>query len=371
MGTVLNWGNPLHKPYPLFLLGFGVITAYIPGIVGASISTGWLFLFIYIPFLFLYCDKIRFRLGFIFICYVILSLVWTENLNIAWFHLLQLIILACVFCVGQNIKDIKPIFKGLALGLGVSATISIFQYFGFYGQIYTITKSFAGFFINPNIFSEVSAVMLISLVVLKLWWWIPVTLPGLILVQSRAAYLALAVGIFISVWKYNRYLAFTLFNIIIIIGLYFYWDKFSLVSFKERLDMWADTIQGFNFFGNGVGSYEVLFPYYATHIDTEIARPRYAHNDLLNIIFEFGIASILFLMVLFNAFKSNKSEVTILLTVCIISLFTYPMHIPTQAFIAFLVAGYLTANITSNRVVWDNWGSNLFTRLKRKKFFKA
>ena len=32
MGTVLNWGNPLHKPYPLFLLGFGVITAYIPGI---------------------------------------------------------------------------------------------------------------------------------------------------------------------------------------------------------------------------------------------------------------------------------------------------------------------------------------------------
>jgi hypothetical protein len=371
MGTVLNWGNPLHKPYPLFLLGFGVITAYVPGIIGASISTGWLFLFIIVPFLFLYCDKTQFGLGFIFICYAALSLAWTEILNIAWFHLLQLIILACVFCVGQNIKDVKPIFKGLALGLGVSSIISILQWYGFNLGIYTISKSNAALFINPNIFSEVSAVILVSLVVLKLWWWIPITLPGLMLVQSRAAYLALGIGIFIGIWKYNRYLAFSLFVLVGIIGSYFYWGNFSIDSFKERLDIWADTIRGFKFFGNGVGSYEVLFPYYATHIDTEIARPRYVHNDLLNVIFEFGIASILFLMVLFNAFKSNKPEATILLTVCIISLFTYPMHIPTQAFIAFLVAGYLTADIAYNRSVWDNRGPNLFTRFKGKKLFKA
>ena len=54
MGTVVD--KLIHKPYPLFLLGLGVTTAYIPGILGASIATGWLFLLIVVPILLLYCD---------------------------------------------------------------------------------------------------------------------------------------------------------------------------------------------------------------------------------------------------------------------------------------------------------------------------
>src|SRR5665647_168290 len=104
MGTVFNWSNPLTKPYPLFLLGFGISVAYIPGIVGAAIPTGWLFLLIVVPILFLYC-KTDLGWGFAFLCYATLSLLWTENLNIGWFHLLQLIVLGCVFCIGQNIKE--------------------------------------------------------------------------------------------------------------------------------------------------------------------------------------------------------------------------------------------------------------------------
>lgn len=372
MDTVLNWGNPLHKPYPLFLLGLGVITAYIPGIIGASIPTGWLFLFIVAPILFLYCD-VKFGLGFIFIVYAVISLSWTENLNIAWFHLLQLIVLGCVFCIGQNLKEeqLTAIFKGLALGLGLASIIAVLQYFKYNTGIYTLGNSSAGLFINPNIYSELSAIILISLVVLKLWWWIPVTLPGLILVQSRTAYIALAVGLFIWAWKFNRQLALILLCLVGSFGGYLYWGSFSLTSITERFDIWKDTIQGFKFFGNGVGSYEILFPYYATHIDTEIARPRFAHNDLLNIVFEFGIASILFLMVLFNAFKNRKSEVVILISVCVVSLFTYPMHIPTPAFIGFLVAGYLTSNLDTDGGFWDNWGPNLFKRNTTGEFVKA
>jgi hypothetical protein len=114
-----------------------------------------------------------------------------------------------------------------------------------------------------------------------------------------------------------------------------------------------------------------MFPYYATHINTELARPRYAHNDLLNIIFEFGIGSILFLMVLFNVFKTGKRELAILFTVCIVSLFTYPMHIPVQGFIGFLVAGYLTAGTSHNWNFRHNWGSGLFKRDTTGKLAKA
>ena len=354
MGTVYN---PLHRSYPLFFLGLLVAVAYIPGIVGASISTGWLFLLIICPILLFYCE-IRLSWGFAFTCYAALSLVWTEILNIAWFHLLQLMVLGLVFVIGQNIKDLTAIFKGLALGLGVSAVVCLFQWYGF-NSVYSLSNAPAGLFINPNIFSEVSAIILVSLVVLKLYWWIPVTLPGLIIVHSRAAYVGLGVGLFFAVWKYNRYYAMILVGLILVIGAF---GNFNLASVKERFDLWADTIQGFKFFGNGVGSYEALFPYYATHIDTELARPRYAHNDLLQIMFEFGIGSILFLMALFNVFKTRKPEVVIILTIGAISLFTYPFHIPVPAFIAFLVAGFITGNHATDGVVWNTRGLGLFKR---------
>lgn len=368
MGTVYN---PLHKPYPLFFIGFGVITAYIPGILGASISTGWLFLLIVAPIFFCYCE-VKFGLGFFFICYAILSLAWTENLNIALFHLLQLIVLGLVFYIGQYIKEeqLKIIFKGLALGLGISAIIGIAQEFGFKG-IYTLDNSIAGLFINPNIYSEISAILLVSLIVLKLWWWIPVTLPGLILVHSRTAILALGIGLFCWTWKFNKRLATISLILVGFLGIVFYWNNFNMFSIKERFDLWADTIQGFKIFGNGVGSFEILFPYYAIHIDTELARPRYAHNDLLQIIFEFGIGSILFLMVLFDVFKARKAEGIILFTVCIVALFTYPMHVPAPAFIAFLVAGYIIGCDATNRVNRFNIGSDLFKRDISKRFSKT
>ncbi len=270
-------------------------------------------------------------------------------------------VLGLVFVIGQNIKDLTAIFKSLALGLGVSAVVCLFQWYGFHG-VYSLSNTPAGLFINPNIFSEVSAIILVSLVVLKLWWWIPVTLPGLLIVHSRAAYVGLGVGLLFTVWKYNRYYALALVVLVGLIASVLYKGHFGVGSVNERLNLWADTIQGFKFFGNGVGSYEALFPYYATHIDTELARPRYAHNDLLQIIFEFGIGSVLFLMALFNVFKTRKPEVVIILTIGAISLFTYPLHIPVPAFIAFLVAGFVTGNHATNGVIWDTRGSSLFKR---------
>ena len=358
--------NPLHKPFPLFLLGFGVTIAYIPGIVGAAISTGWLFLFISCPILFLWCD-FKLGWGFAFICYAALSLLWTETFTLSIFNFLQYSILGIIFIIGQNIKDLKPIFKGIALGVGLSSIAAIFQYFG-YHEIATLNNSSAGLFINPNIYSELSALLLIGLLVLNLWYWIPVTLTGLILVHSRTALLALAVGLFLWGWRLNKYLALGLSILILALGIIFYWDHFSFTSISERFNIWKDTIAGFDLFGNGVGSYEIVFPKYATHINTELGRPRYAHNDLLNIIYEFGLGCI-FLILMFKNIKL-KNEIVILFTAFAISMFNYAMHIPATAFITFLVAGYLSDNFHTVFDIRNSSGSNLFKRFNTKKLNK-
>jgi len=136
---------------------------------------------------------------------------------------------------------------------------------------------------------------------------------------------------------------------------------FKLTSIQERFDLWADTYQGFKLFGNGIGSFEITYPWDATHIDTILARPRFAHNDLLQLIFEFGIGSLFILFMIFNILKINRPERIILYAIGIISLFTFPLHVPVLAFIAALVAGNITRYDTT-RFIRNYSGSILSTR---------
>lgn len=363
MGTVLNKEISLLKPYPLFLLGFVSIVAYIPGITGAAIPTNWFIFCLIVPF-FMMGLNLKIGWGFAFVCYSGLSLAWTQSFNIGLFSFIQIILLGCFFVIGQNLKDLTPVIKGLGVGLGAASLLAIAQYFGF-REVFSLNNEPAAFFVNKNIYSEISAILLLSFVIFKLWWFIPTALPGLILVQSRAAYLALGVGLLIWGWQHNKKLSVGLILAVGLVGAYFYWGHFSISSLNERFDMWADTVQGFKIFGNGVGSYETMFPYYATHINTELARPKFAHNDLLQVAFEFGVGSIFILMALLNVFNSKRKETIILWEILLVSMVTYPMHLPAASFVAFIVAGYVVGAST-DRNVWVDWRSIVFKRVEEK-----
>lgn len=366
MGMASN--SFIKEPCLHFFLGFFLAIAYIPGWLGAAISTGWLYLFIVMPLVFCFCNfRLTFNLiiGLLFISYAALSLIWTQNFNLAYFILLQILILSCVFCYGENLEDLKNSFKGMALGLGVSAVIALLQQYTSYHFIFTLFYPVAGLFVNPNIYSEVSAIMLLSLIVLKLWWWIPVTLPGLILVHSRTALIGLGVGLFFWLFNKNKIIAFCSIFGIGLLTAYFYSEHFSFDSIQERIDLWADTIKGITIFGNGVGSYETMYPFFATQIDTSIARPKFAHNDLLQAFFEFGIVSFLLVILIVNILSAKHEARAILVAIGVMSLSAYTMHIPILAFIALLVAGYINRSDDTYWVDWNYWGSDLFTRIKR------
>lgn len=351
----------LQKPSLSFLLGLGITTVYIPGIIGASIPTGWFFLFIVAALVSWFC-KFETGLGFIFICFAALSLLWTESVNIGFFFLLKLIALGVTVCLGMQLRDLRPLFKGLAVGLGVSDIIALFQFYGYKG-IFVANGVTAGLFVNPNIFCEVSVIILIALMVMRLYWWIPVTLPGIVLVHSRGALLALVACSLIFLWKRDKFYFTVLLLLSICVALAY--DVNNILSVQERLNLWADTIRGFSLFGNGVGSFEILYPLYAINIDTTIARPRYAHNDLLQFIFEYGIAVILLVPLIWKALTSDNEYKIILYAVGIISLFTYPFNVPVPAFIGCILAGYLIGYDT-NRNIGDSGRPILSKSSKRK-----
>lgn len=338
-----------QKPSLLFLLGFGICIAYIPGIVGASIPTGWFFLILAMVLV------APITLPPLFLVYAIISLLWTTNLNIAALFLLQLVALWLTFEFGRSLKDIRPIFKGIAVGLLVSDIVALF----FQKYIYSLVEAKAGLFLNPNIFSEVSAVVLVALVTLKLYWWIPFTLPALITVHSRTSIIALGIGLFIRANFWFRILIF----IACVVTIHF--SYFQLTSIYERFNLWADTIRGFKILGNGVGSFEISYPLNSIYIDTSLARARYAHNDLLQLIFDFGIGVSLLLPVFWKVIKSGNA---ILYSLGLVSCLAFPFHVPLLAFIGCLVSGYIT---THNDTVWNfrnSWGSVLLKRIKGKKF---
>lgn len=371
MATFKNWEKP-----SLFLLGFILINIYAPGIFGAAISTGWLFLIIVsVPLLFFVETRITnsHLIGITFVLYSLASLAWTENLNIATFFVMQMIALSCIFCFGSGIKDIRLILIGLSVGLGISDIISIMQYyniqiafntFAFPAIIYTLPGMPAGLFVNQNIFCEVSVALLLCLLIFKLWWFIPFTLPGIVLIHSKGAILALAVGIIALIYNYNKKIAFLISLIGLLIFAFEIPRLYELTSTTERIDMWLDIKRGISILGQGIGSFEITYPFYATHIDTMIARPKFAHNDLLQLVYEFGIGSILFVIMTLNIMKVKSDAKPILVGILVLSMFNYSMHVPAIAFIALLVAGFITRN---DDTVWDNgivWRPNLFARNK-------
>lgn len=324
-----------------FLLGFVITIVYIPGILGASIPTGWLFLIIISPLLVIPTTIP------LFLIYAIISLLWTVNDWIGFFFLLQFIALWLVFEFGKTIKDLRPIFKRIALGLGINSIIALSQYYGFH-QVFTLDNTSAGLFLNPNIYSEISALVLVALIWLRLWYWIPLTLTGLILVHSRAAILSLIICSLL--YLYKRFPLYTSIGtvlisitgiIFLIFGMIYYPHISAITSIQERFDLWADTLRGIKIFGNGVGSYEILYPYYSTHVDTSLFRPRYAHNDLLQLIFDFGIGTLLLLPVIYKAAKSVNP---ILYSFGVVSLLAFPLHVPLSAFIVCLVTGFIVSN---------------------------
>mgnify|MGYP001598570631 CR=1 FL=1 len=339
------------SPRLLVPLGFLIVVAYIPGWTGAAIPSSYFALMIILPIL-LWLRDIEITsnhlFGGLFVLYAGISVLWSISVSIGFFAFLhQVLVLGLVFCLGSTLlyDDLKRVIIGLAAGLSISAILAIQQWisfkFGYVNFVFANHTVIAGLFVNSNVLCEISAIMLIALLVFKLYWWIPIALPGILFVHSRAAILGLLICALIYIAKISKLGVFILICLAGLIGFVTY-GYFNSASIYERIDLWTDTLRGLTVFGSGAGSYELRFPMHALAIDTSIARPRYAHNDFLHLIYEYGIAVCLLIPIILNVLKVNKDEKYIFICFGTISLFSFPLFSPVSAFVGILVAGYLT-----------------------------
>ncbi len=352
------------------LLGIIVSTIQIPGWIGAVIPTAWLALFVIVPCL-LFRYKIEIKpahiLGSLFLFYAGLSLLWAPNFNIAFFEYCKLLVLAGVFCIASS-TDVKRVYQGLAIGLGISDIIGLAQWLWNWDGVFKLYPNAAvGLYINPDLFCEFSAIMFLALLVLRLWLWLPVSLPGLLLVHSRAAILGLTVGL--GMWGWRKSKVAVLATTFVCAGV-FYFKVNAVNSIYDRLVIWIDTLRHLTLFGHGVGSFDLLYPLYAT-TDTSIARPTNAHNDLVQLMFDLGIGVIPLLVMiglLLNARDNVHGSKIVFVAIATISLFSFPLHVPYLAFIWLLVAGDLARNTSSDGFFSWYSGSSLLVGTKRQRY---
>lgn len=272
---------------------------------------------------------LRLLCPFLFLCWSLISLLWTANVYDGIDNAIQLVIISQAFVVGCLLKDLKPIFIGLALGLNVWVDL--------FNQI--------------DVLAEIALFVCIWLLLYEIYWLALVCIPPIVMHGARAAVLTGTVMLACWFWYRSR-IATVIFVCFVCIGAisYSFGKPDALTSLDHRLVMWSDTINGFTFFGHGLGSFMTEYPFYTHDIDTMIGSPNHAHNEYLNIAFELGLPGLLlFLVICWNAVRSDTPEKYVFVAFMLVSCFDFPFHMPVSACLVAMVCGHIVCYSTSNR----------------------
>lgn len=323
-----NWANGRNMA-----LGFGLLVCYWPGTIGWAIPTGWPFLSITMPWL------ARPKL-YPILAWVALGLLWTPIFQQGMYDVWKLAICSAVFTLGLNSNNSsRSVFVGLGLGMGVSSTIAVAQLFGWQGVFFATTVPLvpAGLFVNPDMMGETAALIAVYLLIAGPRWPLVGVLPAVYLSHSRLALLALAAGCLAWLWDRSRWLAIVVIIAVPVVAMIQH--KTLEDSISPRLGVWGDTIDGLTLLGRGPGSFIIEYPAFASRTDTMDTRPEDAHNDFLQLAFEYGIGATLLVPVLLVGLVAPGPERFVLIAWCCIAFFSFPLAIPSEAFIGAFVLG--------------------------------
>lgn len=314
----------------MFMLGAIVSTCYVPGVTGAFVATQWPVLSILLPLCLWRSGPMTSLhwLGLLFIAFAIVRLQHTPIFDDGVWGLWLLCIMGGNFWLGSTTDSLRKLYAGLAVGASISSILAIFQAFG-YADIPYVQPAPAGLYVNRVVQGMVLAFVAVALVSERMWLWLPLLLPGLVLSGSRGAWIALAAGLASMYVRRVWLLAF------VGIACAIFLARLS-PSDAMRLFIWDATVHNLTWFGWGPGS----FFSWALWYQGSNTYPEYAHNDALQLVFEYGVAAVLPIGIfVFALTRTQEREWPVIVTFAVAGCYSMPLWAPVPSFLACVVAG--------------------------------
>lgn len=336
--------NELYAP----LIAFLISVAFWPGISGAAISPRWAIAAVSLGYL----DwKL---LPFVAFCFFAVDF----DSAVHW------AIVCAAFCWGYKINEMakensysrilyatigsttsERAMVAFASGIGISGIIASAQSIGWLNSIPQVAIP-GGLFLNKNFMGEAACLALIANLQYRLWLPALICVPALILSTSRASWIATILSLlFLLPWRW----AFALLSAAVIL-LFIGWQTgvnlSSFSSMDQRLWLWNDALHNLHWFGSG-----------AYDFSTIRYREPNLHNDFLQLVYEFGIISILPLGVLL--FSISERSVAFVVAIIVIASFGFPLQMPATAwFAAFMLGHFVGCGTDEGRSVIRSWRPN-------------
>lgn len=325
----------------MYWLGLAIVLSSLPGYTFASIPAGWAAMSMFLPVT-LWREAKLTSLHILFLCFlgwVALSCAWSPDWRDGAFRVWQFTLLYLAFRLGSSLEDPIRFINGLVTGCVVSSGVACFQALGYHPFLElayaTGGDQAPGIFYNHSIAGQTLALAAIAALSYALWWQALALLPGIYLSGSRGGWVVLAVGFVFLFWRSNKALFWAYFILVAAVLL-------STHSAEvERMLIWTGSARLLTPFGHGAGSFTHLY----LALGDTIRHPVDTHNDLLQLLFEFGIGAS-YLLIIFGACLSQRhfDEWPTLASFTLLGAVSFPLYTPTAACLAALCAGRLAVN---------------------------
>lgn len=315
----------------MFALGAIVSLCYIPGVTGAFIASQWPVLSILLPFALWRSGPITavHWAGLAFLAYAAVRLPYAPIFDDGVFGLWLMFIMAGSFWLGSTVDNLRGLYAGLALGASVSSALAVLQAFGYSG-IPRISLAPAGLYVNSVQQGIILALVAVALVSERMWLWLPALAPGLVLSGSRGAFIALIIGI-ASIYVRGVWILAAM----ACAGLFFLVYPLS-PSDAVRMTIWSGVAHNLSWLGWGPGS---LFSW-ALPYNGNILYPEYAHNDALQLAFEYGVAAILPIGIFgFVLTRTAEREWPVVVAFLVAGCYSMPLWVPVASFLVCVASG--------------------------------
>ncbi len=260
--------------------------------------------------------------------YAVASLAWNTDLYSGVYGIWLLCILALCFWLGSTLQSLRQIYIGLAIGGAVSSVIGVLQAFGY--PLVPVSQYPAGIYFNSMAQGGVLALLIVALLTERMYFYVVPLIPGLVVAQSRGAWLALMIGV--AALFVRRTWILTPLVMLGAVAIFFPPNYTDTV----RLQIWSIAWSELSFFGNGIGSF-------ASQIYNDngiVLYPEFVHNDILQLAYEFGIAALLPTAIFaFALSRTKEQEWPVLMAFVTMGFYSFPLWMPVTAFVGLLVTG--------------------------------